>query len=188
MKVGLLTGTFDPVHVGHVAMARAAMAAAGLDEVWVLVNPAPGHKHGVSGLEARAEMMRLALVGEKSIELGDPSGLNLRTHTMAEFGRLMAAHEDVEFVFIVGAEVFAGMSGWQDAEDSIRKAKFLVAKRPGYGIPELDPRLVVQWFDLEEHARVSSGQIREALAAGHEPKGLHATVLSYIREHHLYGV
>ncbi len=187
MKVGLLTGTFDPVHVGHVAMARAAMTAAGLDEVWVLVNPSPGHKQCVSGLEARAEMMSLTLVGEKSIELGDPGGLNLRSHTMAEFGRLMAAHEGVDFVFIVGAEVFSGMAQWQDAEDSIRLARFLVAKRPGYEVPELDPRLVVQWFDLDESVDVSSGQIREALAAGHEPKGLHEAVLSYIREHRLYG-
>jgi nicotinic acid mononucleotide adenylyltransferase len=169
-------------------MARAAMAECGLDEVWFLVNPAPEHKQGVTVYGARAEMVRMALVGEDLIRLDDPSGLILKEHSWAEFKRLMGRYPEREFRFIVGPEVLEHWEQWRRADaEMAAEAQFLVARRGEAAEVELDKRLHVRWFGVGEHAGVSSGRIRRALAVGEAPVGLDERVKSYIRAEHLYG-
>ncbi len=186
-RIGLLTGTFDPIHLGHIAMARAAQGACELDEVWFLVNPAPAHKSGVTALQDRVAMARLAVAGEPAMRVGVPDGdAELATHTMAEFGRLMDRYPDTEFVFIVGIDVLGSLQGWEDAE-RVRELSFAVARRRGFSEIALDKRLRVQWFDLAEHAEASSRRVQADLRAGERPVELDDGVLEYVRERGLYG-
>jgi len=187
-RVGLLTGTFDPVHLGHTAMARAAVSACELDEVWFLVNPTSGHKYGVTALVDRVAMVRLGLAGEPAMREGVPDGgEDPAAHTMSEFGRLMAQHPDTEFVFIIGMDVLATLDTWEDAMQ-VRELSFAVARRAGAPEIKLDEHLRVQWFDLAEHAEASSRLVQVQLRAGKRPAELDDRVFEYIRERGLYGV
>ena len=184
--IGLLTGTFDPVHLGHVAMAKAAMKQCSLDEVWFLVNPEPLHKIGVAKAIDRVAMVRLALDLEPNIREGEQPAGTLVRHTMADFSLLMARHPSLRFVFIVGAEVLTQLSEWQDSSEVASSAKFAVARRPGHEV-ELRDGLSVQWFSLTSHTHASSGYVRDSLAKNIVPQDLDSHVATYINAHQLYG-
>ena len=166
-------------------MARAAMAQCGLHEVWLLVNPDPGHKRGVSSLVDRLAMVRLAVEGELGLREGEPGGHGVRHHTMREFEALMARHPDNDFVFIVGAEVLEGISHWEDAAAVIERADFAAVRRPGRTEMAVDPAMRVQWFEMDDYVEASSGKVKRALAAG-EPPDLPEPVRIYIAETALY--
>ena len=185
-RVGLLTGTFDPVHLGHVALARAAQRACELSEVWFLVNPAPGHKQGVTPLSNRTSMVQLALEGETGLRASEPETVDVPGgHTTADFEGLMSRYPECEFVFIVGADVLATLGSWENATAALR-LNYAVARRIGVDAPELDLGLKVQWFDLEAHAEASSRRVQGELAAGKRPGELDARVFEYISERGLY--
>jgi nicotinate-nucleotide adenylyltransferase len=181
----LLTGTFDPVHLGHVAMARAAMGAGGLDEVWFLVNPDPGHKVEVTNFANRLAMARLAVAGVPDLRVysGD---LADKPHDIDVFLTLINAYPRDNFVFIVGVDVFQRMHAWKSYERVVREARFVAARRRGAEVV-VDPRLQVTWFDLAKHAGASSRDIREELRAGMRPVDLDGRVYEYVRERGLYG-
>lgn len=185
-RVGLLTGTFDPVHLGHVALARGAQDACELDEVWFLVNPQPAHKQGVTALVDRLAMVRLAVTDEPLMREGEPEArpAGSARHTMADFGQMMARYPDVEFVFIVGVDVLATLGSWEEA-DLARGMRYAVARRGGK-VAATDPRLQVLWFDLTEHVGASSRKVQAQLQAGRRPDELDERVYEYIREQRLY--
>lgn len=166
-------------------MARAAMSACGLSEVWFLVNPEPGHKVGVTPLRGRVAMLRLAVEGLPGLSVynGDLAG---KAHTIDVFITLINQHLSDDFVFIVGADVLEHLPQWENSERVIERARFAVARRPRDMEVELDGRLRVQWFELEEHTAASSRDIREQLRAGKRPIELDGRVYGYISERGLY--
>jgi nicotinate-nucleotide adenylyltransferase len=184
-RVGLLTGTFDPVHLGHVALARAAQAAAGLSEVWFLVNPSPGHKRGVTDVEARVAMVRLAVEGEVGLREGESDSDGPVGHNLTGFEQLMGRYPEREFVFIVGADVLPALDSWEEA-DRARELEYVAARRAGDVELNLDEGLRVTWVDLTEHAEASSRKVQAELQAGKRPDSLNPKVYEYIRERGLY--
>jgi nicotinate-nucleotide adenylyltransferase len=186
-RIGLLTGTFDPVHLGHLAMAKAAMAKFDLVEVWFLVNPVPEHKALVTDLDLRVSMVRLALEGQANLRVGEPSAIRAVRHRMPDFVDLMARHSDADFIFIVGLEVLDGLKSWDQHESVAAQVRFAVAQRPGRAHPViLDSRLQVQWFDLKEYSDASSGRVRADLERNVKPPELDSKVFMFILEHGLY--
>ena len=170
MAIGVLGGIFDPPHVGHVALARAALEELGLDRLLVLVVADPGHKKTTTPAEARLELARLAFgaLPDVDVEL-DP---HERTVDSLEARGL----EDA--VFIVGADEFADFPSWKSPERVLELVRLAVAKRPGVlheRLREAEARLSapdrVSYFDLEPHA-VSSTAIRERIAHGETVEGL----------------
>jgi nicotinate-nucleotide adenylyltransferase len=194
-KIGLLTGTFDPVHLGHLEMSKAAMKQCGLNEVWLLVNPDPGHKTSVTSLDDRMAMVRLAVAGQPSIRLytGD---LAEEPHTQVTFRQLTQAYPGTSFLFIVGMDTLARLDSWDDPGRVVEHSVFAVAHRPGTPVQELDAlrqrlgtlgdRLKVQLFDFDDHGLASSTDIRRQLRAGERPDALDSRVLGYIVDHNLY--
>ena len=184
-RIGLLTGTFDPVHLGHVAMAEAALRECGLDEVWFLVNPDPGHKVGVTDYAHRLAMVRLAVADRPGLRAGAPVGVPKR-HRMADFERMMGAYPGKKFVFIVGADVLVAMRVWEDYEPAVARAEFAVARRAKMDEIQADGRMQVQNFEFSDHADASSRLIQGQLRAGARPAELDGRVYDYIREQGLY--
>jgi nicotinate-nucleotide adenylyltransferase len=195
LAVGLLTGTFDPVHLGHLEMSRAAMKSCGLDEVWLHVNARSAHKDGVTEYALRMAMVRLALEGEPRIRpyIGD---LAEEPHTQPTFRRLARTYPGTRFLFIVGMDTLAWLDRWDDVASVVEHSTFAVAHRPGTPVQELDSlrerlgslgdRLQVQLFDFDDHGLASSTAIRRQLRAGERPQALDPRVLDYIRDYHLY--
>jgi nicotinate-nucleotide adenylyltransferase len=130
MAVGILGGVFDPPHVGHVALARAAIEQLGLDELLVLVVADPGHKLATTPAEARLELARLAFedVPEATVELDR----HARTVDSLEELRPENAY------FILGADELASFEAWKSPERVLELVRLAVAMRPGVSYAEVD--------------------------------------------------
>jgi nicotinate-nucleotide adenylyltransferase len=162
VALGILGGVFDPPHLGHLALARAAIRELGLDELLVLVVANPGHKSGTTSAEARLELARLAFadVPEAVVEL-DP---HARTVDALEERRPSDA------VFILGADELADFESWKSPERVLELVRLGVAMRSGVSgddVKAVRERLGagdrIAQFALEP-VPISSSQIRERVA------------------------
>jgi nicotinate-nucleotide adenylyltransferase len=164
MTVGLLGGVFDPPHLGHVALARAAVRELGLERLLVLVVADPGHKRATLPAETRLELARLAFadVPEAVVVLD----LHPRTVDSLEERKL----EDA--VFVLGADELADFESWKEPGRVLELARLAVAMRPGTTRDELEavrrrlsaPDRVLA-FELEPVA-ISSSDVRARVARG----------------------
>lgn len=214
MRTGLLGGTFDPVHVGHLDVARAAREALGLDEVLLLPSKVPPHRREGPQTSAyhRFAMVALAVLDQpglvaSDLELHGPAP----SYTAATLGRLAELGRDpLELFFITGADAFAEIATWRDYPALLDRAHFVVVARPGYAVAALRGKLSAlssRMIDLGPHARptggipptpaiflidrlttdVSSTNIRRRIRGGATVGGLvPALVERHLRRHHLY--
>jgi nicotinate-nucleotide adenylyltransferase len=158
---GLLGGTFNPPHNGHVALARAAVAHFGLEELVVLVAVRPGHKEVDLDPETR---FRLAQAAFPDYEVErDPYE---RTVDMLKARRWR------DPLFLIGADEFGDFLTWKDPEGVLARARLGVATRPGYPRDRLDNVLnrlsrpdKVELFEIEP-LPISSVEIRDRVASG----------------------
>lgn len=170
MAVGLLGGVFDPPHIGHVELARAAIEQLSLDALLVLVVADPGHKHATTPAEARFELTQLAFddVPRVQVELDR----HARTVDSLEERKLGDA------VFILGADELADFSRWKRPERVLELVRLAVARRPGVSDEQVDEaraRLPSPERILSFHMPaipVSSSEIRERVARGESIDGL----------------
>jgi len=166
MTTGLLGGAFDPPHVGHVALARAAIEQLGLDRLVVLVVADPGHKGVEAPAEARLALAEAAFAGLAEVRL-DPFARTVDS---------LRAGDWIDPLFLVGADQFAAFLSWEEPDAVLDLARLGVATRPGYPRETLDAVLQglrrpdrVLFFEIEPNA-ASSTEVRERVARG-EPIG-----------------
>jgi nicotinate-nucleotide adenylyltransferase len=192
---GILTGTFDPVHLGHLALARTAWQTLGLREVYFVLNADPDHKLDVTGFDDRLAMTRLAIAQYPGLRVYDGL-LRLEAHGVTMFRSLMAELAAPSYVFILGQDTLSRLDTWDDPVSVVNLAPYAVASRPGTShdaeaglrqrLGSVGRDLRVEWFDLASDQTAASRQIREQWRAGEAVSGLDPVVASYIRDHHLY--
>jgi nicotinate-nucleotide adenylyltransferase len=154
--IGVLGGTFDPPHNGHIALANAALEQLPIDDLVVLVAEHPGHRGVVADPEARLRLAQAAFPG-RDVQL-DPHPFTVGAVEGGRFG------EDA--LFIVGADQAATFDRWKDPEEVLKWVKLAVGARGGYEMPDLTrygDRIVP--FELGS-PEVSSTEVRERIAAG----------------------
>ncbi len=132
-RLGILGGTFDPIHIGHLVMASYATDAIDLDEVWFMPAQTPPHKHHeITPVEHRAEMVRRAVHLDSRFAF---SGLDLRgdgpSYTSELLASLAESMPDTELVFLVGADSLTTFANWHEPETILKHATLGVAERPG---------------------------------------------------------
>jgi len=161
MSVGLLGGTFNPPHNGHVELARAAEDELGLDELLVLVAERPGHKRVELDAPSRVRLTRAAFPGLR-VELDEHE----RTVDMLRDRRFDDA------VFLIGADEFCDFLDWKDPNGVLDLAPVAVATRPGYPRERLDRVLErldhperVRFFEIEPFP-IASREVRDRVAKG----------------------
>ncbi len=168
--LGLLGGVFDPPHVGHVALAHAAMDELRLERLLVLVVADPGHKVTTTPVEARLELTRLAFAGVPGVEV------ELDTHSRTVDS--LEERKPTDCVFILGADELAGFSSWKDPERVLELVRLGVAMRPG--VPDERIGRAIARFSAPgrilqfamEPVPVSSSEVRERVAHGESIAGL----------------
>ncbi len=188
MRLAIYGGTFDPIHNGHIAVARAAVERFGLDRVLLVPAAHPPHKAGVTRApyNARVRMAELACAGEPRLEvsrLEEDTPRSYSVDTIEKVRAEMAPGDDL--FFLIGADAFAEIRTWRRWQDVARGVVFLVVSRPGH-IYEIPEGVRMERLDTLR-LPISSSEIRAELAAGRRPPALPEAVLNYILQHGLYG-
>ena len=189
MRVGVFGGTFDPPHLGHLALAKACVEN-GLDLVlWVPNHQNPLKGETVARAEDRLEMVRLMIEDQPQMAVSDieitREGPSLMVETLED---LKTAQPDWDMWLILGADSLATFLDWHYPERILRMARLAVAVRPGTDLDaliEAQPELIRDRLDMVEMLPfpASSTEIRAQLAAGEPTPALHPAVASFIALH-----
>ena len=203
--LGILGGTFDPVHNAHLQLAREAMAALALGSIRWVPSGMPGHRDSPHALAVdRLAMLRLALAGEARYQLDEAElRLEAATYTVHTLERLRSElGREVPLVFLIGADHLIALDRWKDWKKLFGLAHFGVARRPGYALEPLPGPIAHEYqrrraaaSDLARHPAgrivvfdmtpldISSSAIRRAFAEGRVPRdALPPPVLAYIEQ------
>jgi nicotinate-nucleotide adenylyltransferase len=205
VRVGILGGTFDPIHVGHVAAASAALECANLDRVLFVPSAQPPHRAAARAPAVdRLEMCRLAIAGEPRFEVSDVEirrgGRSYTVDTLQELTRLRPGDD---LFLILGWDAAKLLRTWRDPEKVIELASIVIISRPGTQAPQPqnekpgETRMKFVEAGLAEGRYiycgasttpdVSGSDVRRAIARGETAAGkVPAQVERYIAAHHLY--
>lgn len=200
MKIGIVGGTFDPIHNGHLMLGRYARDLFDLDEIWFMPNGTPPHKASEaieSRTKHRVEMVRRAIEGEQNFVLQlyevDNKETNYTYLTMEHFKKIYPEHE---FYFIIGADSLFNIETWKCPERLLKTCTILAAYRDGKNKQEMDEQIAYlnQKFDADIRlldtpcVDVASSEIRMELKIHEDITGvIPQCVYHYILENHLYG-
>ena len=198
-KIGILGGTFDPIHNGHLRLGREAYEQFGLDAVWFMPTGNPPHKkdHKITEGEMRERMVKLAIADTPYFLYSD---FELRrkgnTYTAQTLSLLREEYREDVFYFIIGADSLYQLESWYHPEQVMAQAVLLVSGRTyeDGGVPLEDK---VAYFNEKYNADirllhnpkidVASADIRKKAAEGRDlSKDMPAAVAEYIRETGLY--
>ena len=196
-EIGLMGGSFNPIHCGHVALARAALESGRVERVLFLPTGNPPHKkEGLADKFDRLRMVELAVEHEAGLavcrEEIDRDGVIYTVDTLAALKRKMP---DCTLTYLIGADTLRALGTWRRVETVIERCKFLVMMREGETREEVI-RLAGLWtqrgaqIDFLDARKmdISSTQIREQIQKGLPFERLvPQAVADYIHEHGLYG-
>ncbi|MDO4522852.1 MAG: nicotinate-nucleotide adenylyltransferase [Eubacteriales bacterium] len=144
-KIGIMGGTFDPIHVGHLILGESAYYQFGLDAVMFMPSGNPPHKpcrEGRASLEERIEMVELAIQDNPhfmlSLEEAREGGY---TYTKETLERLTAANPDTDYYFIMGADSLFEFEDWREPEEIVKRCVIVAAVRDQVSMLELDAQI-----------------------------------------------
>lgn len=200
--IGIIGGSFDPIHVGHLILAQDAAEAFALDRVLFVPCAQAPHKPAgpVAPAADRAAMIGLAVAGDPRFELCrlelDRGGVSYTYDTVSA---LRAAYPDAALRFVIGADTLTELHSWRRIGDLLELCEFVTIARPGFRLLDLKPgdlRLpgalageLLRRVAVGHAVDVSSSDIRMRLARGVGVRYLVPdSVNTYISEHHLYGI
>jgi nicotinate-nucleotide adenylyltransferase len=187
LKLAIFGGTFDPIHEGHLALARAAAARFGLDRILLVPAARPPHKSGVTHAPYadRVAMAELAVAGEPRFEVSRLEEHTERSYSIYTIDKVRATLAPGDLLyFLIGADAFDELQTWHRWRDVVRDVRFLVVSRPGHPYEAPPGAQFDRIDDLE--VPISSSEIRRAIAAGEHPAGLPGAVLTYAESKGLY--
>ncbi len=208
-RVGILGGTFDPIHRGHVDLATAAQSALELSRVFIIPANVPPHRsQTAASMFHRFAMVSMAIAGHPSWRASD---LELRGVPPSYTSDTLTCFHDrgyapAELFFVIGADAFSDITTWKGYPKILDGAHFAVVSRPGCSAEELPHRLPMLANRMTRHpfgplsqldasiilidaptADVSSTAIRERRSSGESITGMvHPSVQQHIEQHGLY--
>lgn len=168
-KLGLLGGTFNPIHRCHLTLARTVIERLDLDQVLFIPTGDPPHKakEDLAPASDRFDMVRLAIEGEAGFSVTD---LETRrqgvSYTIETITSLQASEgPTTEFYFIIGLDAFLDLGSWRRAEDLLRSCHFIVVSRPGARFAQLAAMSLLPRLDPTVLAALDRGTIDYARLA-----------------------
>ena len=188
-SIGIFGGSFNPIHKGHVSLARQLLRKVALDEVWLLVSPQNPLKPQSSLLDddMRLEMARLALTEEPYIKASDYEfHLSRPSYTWNTLQHLSQDYPQHRFTLIIGADNWQLFSQWRNSREIIENYPIVIYPRDGYPVDEVSLPPNVRLVNTRLY-NMSSTLIRQLITDGRGVRRyLHPDVISYIESNHLY--
>ncbi|MFD1038549.1 nicotinate-nucleotide adenylyltransferase [Virgibacillus byunsanensis] len=185
MRVGILGGTFDPPHIGHLIIAEEVRIALSLDEVWFIPSNEPPHKDKATIVaNERFAMLQVAIENNSAFNVNSIEMDRLgKSYTFDTMKLLREKHPGIEFYFIIGADMVEFLPRWQNISDLVQMVTFVGVERPGYRLETDFPVKQVEIPSIE----ISSTVLRERLRNNQSVKYLiPQSVEAYIKEKQLY--
>ncbi|HBO97308.1 MAG TPA: nicotinic acid mononucleotide adenylyltransferase [Candidatus Omnitrophica bacterium] len=186
-RIGILGGTFNPIHIGHLMIAQAVLEKFNLDKVVFVPACLPPHKsgRGLIAAEHRLRMVRLAVRGNRHLEVSSfeiaKGGKSYSVDTVRYFRR---RYPGTKLFFIIGSDHIVKLHTWRDIREVVKMASFVAVYRPGF--KTIRSKIRVKSMIIPG-VHTSSSDIRRRLVAGKTVKHLiPENVLRYIRKHKLY--
>ena len=184
MRIGILGGTFDPIHNGHLILARDALEALDLQRLIFVPNHRSPHKEDASPVpaELRSAMVAAAIHGEPGFEMEDlevlRGGISYAIDTVLH---LRALHPEADFFYLIGEDNLAKLHTWRRLDELHLLVQFVVLARGGQGVPH--PYITLR----QRRVDISATEIRERIAKGLSIRYLVPDkVHSMIDQHQLY--
>lgn len=169
MKIGLFFGTFNPIHIGHLIIAQAALNQAGLDKVWFVVSPSSPDKDYTKLLH---EFDRFDLAFEATKDNPDFKVLDVEfqlpkpSYTYLTIRKLKGDNPEHEFFIIVGGDNFKGLHKWKNIEELRQQVRFVVYPRQGEEVPaESKEDELIRWIQAPM-LQISATEIRDLVRKG----------------------
>jgi nicotinate-nucleotide adenylyltransferase len=198
MRVGIFGGTFDPIHLGHLAVARSIQSSLGLDNVIFVPAGQPWLKADtpVSRVKDRVQMLRLALARRRAFELStieaDRPGPSYTVDTMETLQRQLGS--DADLFFLLGSDALMDIAKWKEPQRLIQLCQLVAFARPGFGLPTMEaleaaaPGISLRVVFVEvPQVNIRATDIRRRIAEGRSIQRLvPRAVERYILERGLY--
>ncbi|MCD8032184.1 MAG: nicotinate-nucleotide adenylyltransferase [Bacteroides sp.] len=186
---GIFGGSFNPIHIGHLALANYLCEFGGLDELWFLVSPRNPLKaeEGLLEEQVRLDLVQRAIGGYPKFRASDVEfTLPRPSYTIHTLDKLKEMYPDREFVLIIGSDNWQLFDRWFEADRLLRENRILIYPRPGFPV---DAERLPQQVSLADSPvfEISSTFIREALRRGTDIRYfLHPAVYRRIVEENLF--
>jgi nicotinate-nucleotide adenylyltransferase len=168
MKVALYFGSFNPIHVGHLALANYLCELGGVDELWFVVSPRNPFKQQADLMDddLRLRLVQLAIKDYPKFQACDVEfSMPRPSYTYHTLQKLKELYPDIEFILLMGADNWPNLENWYQGEKIIKENPIIVYPRPGCELDETSFPENVQLVDAPQFD-VSSTFIREALKEG----------------------
>jgi nicotinate-nucleotide adenylyltransferase len=189
MKIGLFFGSFNPIHIGHLAIANYMLEFSDLDEIWFVVSPQNPLKNKKSLLNEydRLKMVELALVDNQKIK---PIDIEFRlpkpSFTIDTLTYLSERNPKHEFILIAGTDNFQSFHKWKNYEEILNQYKLYIYPRPNYDLGDYENHKSIKQINAPL-MEVSSSFIRNSIKEEKDIRYfLPAKVYEYIQEMHFY--
>jgi len=200
-RIGILGGTFNPVHLGHLALANSAIEAFNLSKVLFIPCSKPPHKTSkvLASARHRLAMLKLAIKGDPRFEISDVEikrgGPSYTIDTITQLKR--TSSDGVEYYFIIGADSLLELHTWKKVHKLLKLCKFVTFGRPGVNTHKLKrkdlkldppwPEKLLRHVDTGRLLNISSSDIRHRVAEGLSIRYLTPNAVAvYIADHNLY--
>ncbi len=192
-KIGIFSGTFDPVHRGHIESCIVALGALDLDQVVIFIEKKPHRKQGVADFSHRLSMLKLAVKDYPGIHIADTDSNNITTKDALNY--LDNRFNGSEYWYIIGSDTLSHIESWVDSDLLFNEMNICIVLRNNSeekntqklanNLKKLHAKtkfiiLPAVWSE------VSSSKEKNALRTGKAPEGLYQPVTDYIKQHRLY--
>ena len=165
MIIGILGGSFDPIHSGHAIVANYALQWGGLDEVWIMVSPRNPLKSSIEAPDiSRLEMARMVFNDSSEIHVSDfEFSLPVPSYTYNTLKKLQERFPEHEFKLIIGSDYWIIFNKWRDSEKIIEEYGLIIYPRPGFDVDKDNLPENVKLLEDAPQVVMSSTFIRDAL-------------------------
>jgi len=189
MKIGIFGGSFDPIHLGHLAGAEQVLEKKACDKIWFMPCYQNPLKKEHTIVEHRKKMIELAIKEEENFELSEfelkKEKTNYTIETMRELKEKFPEHD---FYFIIASKVIKEMEKWKNYEKLLKEVKFIIIPTPSKEIPKEMEEFKPVKLNPTISGSISSTMIREGIKEKKDVSFLlPKTVFEYIKENKLYG-